>query len=76
MCHTKIQCVICPFGRLLLHSQTSLRTIPTATDNAEDARQRQRVDMLKCCRYIFKFNKNARLVCKFLLQIIQYNSTC
>lgn len=40
------------FGRLLLHSQTILRTTPTATDNAEDARQRQRVDMLKCCRYI------------------------
>lgn len=51
MFHTKIQCVISPFGRLLLHSQTILRTTPTATDNAEGAGQRQRADMLKCCRY-------------------------
>lgn len=57
MFHTKIECVISPFGRLLLHSQTILRTTPTATDNAEDAGQRQRADMLKCRKHMCRYTK-------------------
>lgn len=38
---------------------TILRTIPTATDNGEDARQRQRADVLKW-KYIYKLDKIGR----------------